>query len=250
MKCLICDSKQEFYFTKDFTEEPFSIILKEDNKFNYFRCPHCGFVSSDLCERSEDEFLRINKDVHEAVEGMKTYGNDPPYLEQAVLISILLRQEIISDIFDYAAGTGVLKQILLAYFNIYINSYDRYRGGNELRKHNTVVNSAMLEHVRTRKDLEDLNNLAFDTLIIHTVVCENIPDEPLWFYFRPPVHCAFHTNKSMSILMEQWGYKFSAYCLKAKSWVLLKKEIDIRNINLILRENYLLYTNGFLNYWK
>jgi hypothetical protein len=91
-------------------------------------------------------------------------------------------------------------------------------------------------------------------LIIHTVICGNIPMDSNWFYIDPPVHAAFHTNKSMSILMEQWGYKASVYCLSAKSWVLFKEPKGVKekvcNINKELQTQYLVYKDGFVDYWK
>ncbi|MBL4706050.1 MAG: hypothetical protein JKY54_16105, partial [Flavobacteriales bacterium] len=92
-------------------------------------------------------------------------------------------------------------------------------------------------------------------LMIHTVICENIPKNPDWFYFGPPVHCAFHTNKSMEILMEKWGYKSSIYCPSAKSWVLLKRESkeileSVEAINVELQTEYLICKTGFVDYWK
>ena len=93
------------------------------------------------------------------------------------------------------------------------------------------------------------------SLIIHTVICENIPKNPDWFYIEPPVHTTFHTNKSMSILMKQWGYEASIYCLSAKSWILLKEasqEIKekVENINKEFQTEYLIYKEGFVDYWK
>jgi hypothetical protein len=87
------------------------------------------------------------------------------------------------------------------------------------------------------------------------VVCENIPDDPNWFYFKPPVHSAFHTNKSMGILMEQWNYMSSLYCPSAKTWILFKKEpIDLYGfmdrINRDFQTDYLYYKKGFVDYWK
>jgi hypothetical protein len=72
------------------------------------------------------------------------------------------------------------------------------------------------------------------------------------------VHTAFHTNKSMSILMEQWGYAASIYSPQAKSWFLFKNdspvlqnlESTINSINRELQTKYFYYKNGFVDYWK
>jgi hypothetical protein len=59
----------------------------------------------------------------------------------------------------------------------------------------------------------------------------------------------------MSILMQQWGYASSLYCPTAKCWILLKKDTDsiaasVAQINLELQKEYLMYTKGFVDYWK
>jgi ribosomal protein L30E len=92
-------------------------------------------------------------------------------------------------------------------------------------------------------------------MIIHTVVCENIPNDPNWFYITPPVHSALHTNKSMDILMKQWGYVSSIYCPSSKCWVLFKNEPEtlkskVESINKLFQTDYLHYSVGFMDYWK
>jgi hypothetical protein len=105
--------------------------------------------------------------------------------------------------------------------------------------------------------LDNLNNLVKNSgcLIIHTVICENVPNDPDWFYLRPPVHTAFHTNKSMGILMDQWNYHSSIYCPQSKSWVLMRdniKDIEskITSLNHELQENWFFWKKGFMDYWK
>ena len=65
----------------------------------------------------------------------------------------------------------------------------------------------MFEHITCRNDLEKINKSVAEEgcLILHTVICERIPNDCDWFYLDPPVHCAFFTNKSMDILMQQWN---------------------------------------------
>ena len=120
-----------------------------------------------------------------------------------------------------------------------------------------VLNSALFEHLFTRDSFDEINNLVSGNgfMIIHTVICENIPQNENWFYMDPPVHCAFHTNKSMSILMSQWNYEASIYCSSAKSWILIKKakssiEEKIESLNRELQTEYFIYKKGFVDYWK
>ena len=130
-----------------------------------------------------------------------------------------------------------------------------YIGEHDTRKYKLVINSAMFEHVLGRKHLDAVNNLVDEdgVLMLHTVICENIPNDPNWFYLTPMVHTAFHTNKSMDILMKQWGYVASIYAPQAKSWFLFKKDSpdinDLENavsrINKELQTKYFHYKKGF-----
>ena len=95
-------------------------------------------------------------------------------------------------------------------------------------------------------------------LMLHTVVCENVPKDPNWFYITPIVHTAFHTNKSMSILMKQWGYAASIYSPQAKSWFLFKKDCHqvnwlealVGEVNREMQTQYFYYKPCFVDYWK
>ncbi|MBN1185429.1 MAG: methyltransferase domain-containing protein [Bacteroidales bacterium] len=271
MKCLICNSESRYSFTKKFIEPPYDQFMREIGDVNYYKCTNCGFVLSKThSELDKEKWENLNYLVHHYNENPENekMGNQPPYIDQAMMMHVLGRNGIIDidNMLDYAAGYGSLSLILSKYLNITLPIFDHYvnKGEqhpyvpvNQLSKYKTVINSAMFEHIITRDDLEYVNNLV-DTdgcLILHTVICENVPEDPNWFYFRPPVHTAFHTNKSMEVLMKQWGYKSSIYCLKARCWVLLRKKIDtyteaIRSINQEFQTDYLYYKNGFVDYWK
>jgi hypothetical protein len=159
-----------------------------------------------------------------------------------------------------------LSHILAKYYGIKLPIYDlyvqndqsgRYIRSEELGRYQTVINSAMFEHILRREDLDAVHGMV-DTegaLILHTVVCERVPADPEWFYLRPPVHTAFHTNRSMNILMEQWGYRSSIYCPPAKCWVLLRKSSTevaktVAAINRELQSTWFHFKDGFVDYWK
>ncbi|WP_181881451.1 class I SAM-dependent methyltransferase [Helicobacter sp. MIT 99-5507] len=173
-----------------------------------------------------------------------------------------------NSILDYAGGIGTLARILLQFYNINILVYENYmqefkndgivKYVNKLSTYDIVINSAMFEHITKREHLEHINSLVKDdgVLIIHTLVRENIPKNPNWFYILP-VHCSFHTNKSMQILMNDWGYSHSLYSPISKCWVLFKKANKnipklkeyTQSINSLLQQNYLFYKEGFMDYW-
>lgn len=272
--CIICGDKTEFFFSKVYDSYPNS-PFKDKITIRYHKCSNCGFVISKTHqEMSPDEWSNLNSSWHHYFESEDntTIANQPPYAEQALSLCLLGTNNILdtSNVLDYAAGYGTLANLLEKYFNIKIAIFDKYvkneklnhkyLGEDNLNPHNLVINSAMFEHILSRDSLNEVNNLVTNdgVLMLHTVICENVPPNPNWFYLEPIVHTSFHTNKSMEILMKQWGYSASIYAPQAKSWFLFKDnyagianlEERINNINDELKTQYFHYKSGFVDYWK
>lgn len=273
MRCLICDSNCEFFLKKKF-DVPYDVYL---GIAEYFKCLHCGFVFSKThALLNQYSWEKINYLFHSFIENPKNHKttNQPPYLEQAMLLNVLSKNELISleDAIDWGGGSGTLSKVLQKYFSIKIPVYEKYMQTHfsetadnatkyiqkeKLSIHETVLSSAVFEHITKREYLDEINNCVGHNgcLILHTVICAEIPKDNNWFYLLP-VHCAFHTNRSMEILMQQWGYTSSIYCPSAKSWVLLKEdnkrisEQVINQINMEFQFKYLHYKTGFVDYWK
>jgi hypothetical protein len=271
MKCIICDSSTEYFFSKEYDEPPFDEIMRDVGIVEYQKCTKCGFVISKThCELDKTKWEEINLRFHleHEMQGAEKQINQPPYAEQAMMLALLGKNKIIDldDALDFAGGYGHLSEILSKYFNLELPIFDPYVQDKDssrhiprdaLRTYRTVINSAMFEHVRSRFDLDQVNDLVTSDgcLILHTVVCETIPKDPNWFYLQPPVHTAFHTNSSMELLMQQWGYKSSIYSPMAKCWVLLRDDIEsvesaISALNIELQRNWFLCKKGFVDYWK
>lgn len=286
VRCLICDSQSDYYFTKDYAGSAFADLMRTIGPVQYHRCRNCGFVSSRThAELPEEKWMQLNVGFHHAHENQAHENkahenkahekseqpngiNQPPYAEQALMLALLQKNGLIQSdtMLDYAAGYGTLSAILEKYFGMQLPIYDRYVQSDDIKiyvknpaksSYSTVINSAMFEHVLTRADLESVNDLVAPdgNLIIHTVVCENVPADPDWFYLRPPVHTAFHTNRSMNILMEQWGYRSSLYCPQSKCWLLHRAcfaEIEpaMKQINSELQCAWFYGKSGFMDYWK
>lgn len=267
-KCIICNGETNFFLTKQYTE-PYNQLLESAN---FCKCKNCGFTFSETIFKMDNAiWVKLNNDFHTLLEDSSNEKNinQPPYLQQAIMLKLLSENKIINgnDILDYAGGLGTLSKIMQKYFDKEVPIYDPYMKDNNsklkyidesnLKPVSVLVNSALFEHVRNRTDLEHVNNCIKDdgVLILHTVVCENIPKNAEWFYITPPVHSALHTNRSMNILMGQWQYESSLYCPASKCWVLFKKEPKnivslINNINQELQTEYLFYKKGFMDYWK
>jgi hypothetical protein len=272
MNCIICNSPAHHFLSKTFTEKPLDQIMAEIGQVSYHKCSNCGFTFSKTHFDLDDSVWgKLNYDFHALIahgEMHAAHGNYPPYLEQALMVHLLSKNQLVSTetILDYAGGTGTFSDLLSKYFDIPSLIYEpymhrkedpRFITREELGQYDIVFNSAMFEHIRSRSDLDEVNcAVASDgALIIHSVICENIPADPDWFYYRPPVHCAFHTNKSMGILMEQWGYSCSAYSPQAKCWVLFKKkpadfEKRLSFINNQIKDRFFYFEDGFVSFWK
>lgn len=271
MKCAICDCATEYYFSKTYTEPPFADFMKDIGTVHYHRCTNCHFVFSRThAELPPAKWEVLNHQFHHHLEDpeSKKLNAQPPYAEQALMLVMLAAKGIIdlSVALDYAAGYGTLSTILADYFKVRLPIYDPYiKAASSSCSHvpesgqvyRTVINSAMFEHVLRREDLDQVNQLVAPDgcLVLHTVVCENVPADPDWFYIRIPVHTAFHTNRSMQLLMDQWGYQASLYCPPSKCWVLFKHppqgiEADLASLNTQLQSPWFLFKKGFVDYWK
>lgn len=268
MNCIICRSDCIYYFSKQYNEKPFSEMMKKIGKVDYYKCINCGLtISKTHKELNSSIFLKLNLEFHNYLENNKTDISQPPYLDQANLINTLLKNKIIkNDLIDYGGGHGTLSKILKKYFSVTLPVYEKYIRSNSninyidnlSRKYKSVINSALFEHLFERNDFEKINQIVDEKegiMFIFTLVCENIPNDPNWFYLDPPVHTTFHTNKSMNILMKQWNYKACIYCYSARTWVLFKetnKELQdkVKSVNRELQREYLIYSDEFVDYWK
>jgi hypothetical protein len=269
--CYICGRESRFYFRKRFEEFDLGDV-------DYYECPDCGFVFSGTHHlMNPATWAAVNVAFHSEAEALDVAAmterpiylrqNQPPYLQQAMMLNVLSRNGLIGldDCLDWGSGHGTLSKVLAKYFGVEIMNYDAYmppqrnylaKSMLDGRKFDTVINSAVFEHVTHRRYLDEINSYVGDggCLIFHTVVCETVPRDPDWFYLLP-VHCAFHTNKSMEILMRQWGYSCSVYCPAAKMWVLYKDkperlEASVNAVNAEFQQKYLYAKAGFMDYWK
>lgn len=259
MNCIICDEKMKYYFSKHFNE--FDL-----GKVDYFKCINCGFViSKSHFEMTSEKWEKLNYNFHIEYNRSDSGPNRPPYFEQAVMYNLLIKNRVISEnnILDWGAGEGELSVLLKKYFNISINNYDKYIFNaddsfipdDESQKYYLVIVNSIFEHLRFRETFEEINNLVDENgaLAIHTLVREKIPNDPEWMYLLP-VHCSFHTNKSMTMLFNNWGYECSIYSPLAKTWILFKNNCEkiklaVKEINKEIRTESFYYADKFLDYW-
>jgi hypothetical protein len=273
MTCMICGGTSQYYFSKTYNAPTaLKAIMAAVGTVDYYRCGNCGFTHSKTHqELAPALWSELNESFHHYIEtdpSLPDLLNQPPYAEQAFMLAYLKSHGMIDgdNMLDYAAGYGTLSKLLKGLFQVTLPIFDPYVKGGDLGRYvgrplvgtyGTVINSAYFEHVLTRGELDAINNYVSDDgcLVIHSVICENVPRDPEWFYLGPPVHTAFHTNKSMDILMKQWGYQSSIYSPQAKCWVLYKKpyaelEETVLKMNKELQAKWFYGKDGFMDYWK
>ncbi len=263
MECIICNTPMKFFFSKRFDHYGLDNV-------DYWKCPSCGFCASKThFEMPHEQWGELNEAFHADNNRREDnpYNRNQRYFNQALMIQLMSTHGLLAEgeWLDWGCGVGSLAAQLRGHFNLTLKTYDKYvpPGLNALsadelvsRGYGLVVNTAVFEHVRDRGTLDEIESYVAPNgaLAVHTLVPEAVPCDPDWMYLLP-VHCAFHTNRSMQLLMEQWGYSCSIYNEHAKLWVMFhgdEGEVERRvdSLNRFMGWDYLHYMKGFVDYWK
>lgn len=267
MHCLVCSYPMNFFFSKKFNSYGLDQV-------QYWRCENCGFtISKTHADLSAKRWQELNVQYHSTYQGEGHNPDDHRWIErlhtQADILTDLSRIGLLDKTgrwLDFACGDGKLSAILKKQHNLDLLKYDPYMPAtqghlteNDLSEgaFDFVITTSVFEHFTKREDYEFIESLVSNSqgiLGLHTLVCENIPFDPSWFYLLP-VHTAFFTNKSMDLLFKQWGYKASIYNVEGRLWLWFKT--DPREIQPIVayankRKNApkYIFRRGFVDYWK
>ncbi|WP_290641622.1 methyltransferase domain-containing protein [Aquabacterium sp.] len=254
----------QYFFSKTFTQ--FDL-----DQVDYWKCSACGFAASKThLDMSDERWARLNNDFHSQTHYTEDnpYNRNQRYFNQALMLSLMRKQDLIpaGDWLDWGCGVGAVARLLRDYFDLRLDTYDKYFTpevnavtASALKPcgHQLVLNTAVFEHVRDRATLNEIESYVkpdSGCLAVHTLVPENVPANPDWMYLLP-VHCAFHTNRSMQLLMDQWGYRCSVYNEHAKLWVMFREapaaiEPKVAALNKAMGWQYLHFKPGFMDYWK
>lgn len=265
MICQICGAR-----TKNFLKKSFSVPFNFEA--DYRKCCDCGLVfSATHREMSESERDELNSAYHARHVG-ETNPNDPNWLSrvtsQANSICSAASSGLIdidADWLDFGSGTGELSSRVNVQSGKRMSKFEPYGETNERdfrhvddipRNHFALtVSTAVFEHLNFRNEWDNIHETVSEigAMAVHTLVCEDVPRDPTWFYYLP-VHSTFFSNKSMSLLHRQWGYSCSVYDVDARLWFWFKRSPDsihklVKGADNSKSGNFL-FARGFLDYWK
>ena len=267
LQCIICGSDARFSFAKRFDTHRLGTV-------DYWRCEACGFTQSRThADMTGATWEALNAASHAAYQGTDADPGDPRWRTRLEAQARVLDDAASHGLLDaegrwldYACGDGKLADGLANNHGRTLLKYDRYMGRatGYLREgalapggFDLVITTSVFEHLMHRADFDAIHGLVSPSgvLGIHTLVCETVPDDPSWFYLVP-VHCAFHTNRSMQVLFEQWGYTCSVYSVAAQLWLWFRTDpaaiehiVSGANARAEDQPKYL-FKRGFVDYWK
>ena len=239
-------------------------------KTEYLRCENCRLAISETHYLlNNHEWQQLNQTWHKDnnLRQDDPYNRNLRYLNQGLMLHLMVQHGILEnscDWIDWGGGEGLLARSLDENFNLKCSTYDKYIEpkfnrieSHQLKKRSRefVLCTAVFEHIRERATLDEIESLVSHSgcFAVHTLVRGEIPDDPNWMYLLP-VHCTFFTNTSMSILMEQWGYRCSVYNENSKLWVWFRSDVEetrtrVLDLNQKIGFEYLKFSSGFMDYW-
>ena len=147
---------------------------------------------------------------------------------------------------DYGAGDGKLSAFVggdwLKKFDAYMaRPNENYLSAEEMTpaSFDFVITCSVFEHLLGRNDVEKIFALLKPSgiMALHTLICEEVPRDPNWFYLQP-VHCTFWTNAAMQKIFKQYDFA------ESRLWFMFKGAAKVS-----LPENFIV-ANDFVDYWK
>lgn len=272
MNCFVCGSEMGDYLKKTIKPETF--------ERNYVRCESCGLVlCQTVYEMASDEWQALNSTAHR-------YLRDGEIINQSItrrLLRVQNHAKLLAGVFasnvwepdarivDYGCGDGKLSEYIQNELDVRggacvpkLLKYDKYMrpeepcdyledGDIKSESFDVVISCAVFEHLIGRSGVDEVMDLLHDrgTLCLHTLVCEEVPQDPEWFYLSPS-HCTMWTNKSMGLIYEQYGFVGCAYHLEGRMWFFFR---DYQRFELLRSKSSSIpgkwvFSDRFVDYWK
>ncbi|MBR5914500.1 MAG: hypothetical protein IKZ58_09075 [Selenomonadaceae bacterium] len=268
MKCFVCGSEMKPFLEKDFGMENLG-------KCEYVRCEHCGIVvAKTLYEMPQKQWEAINYECHSLIfEHNVNYTDiDPKVYERFDIESNFLKELLNHGILkydcrtiDYGAGDGKLADLTnskigkawLKKFDAYMKPFgENYLSADEVKPNSFdfLITTSVFEHLLgNRRDVDKVIGLlnSDGVMALNLFVCEEMPDDPSWFYYIP-VHCIFWTNKAMSIIYKKFGFKGCMYNVEACMWFMFRNADDFERLKSVADKltGTLVFDENFVEYWK
>lgn len=265
MKCFVCGAEMEPFLEKDFHMETLGTC-------EYVRCVDCGLVVSRThYEMDTEAWQKLNYECHSFYQGTDSNDVDPNWISrlkaQSDMLSGLFLEKIVSDrcrCLDYGCGDGKLVDMINGTVGKSIfKKYDEFMGVEkagylqkeeiEGSKFDLLVTGSVFEHLIGRPDVDKVFNLLSDdgTFGLHTMVCDEVPNDSQWFYFLP-VHCTFYTNESMRRIFVQYGFKGCAYHVESRMWLFFRNAKQYERLASCMNEipGKWQTSDAFVDYWK
>lgn len=204
MKCKICDSSIELYARKK--------ILRK-YLISFYRCQQCHLIFAERPYWIKEAY------------SLPIIYSDTGILSRNLVFSRIVPLVILSfanknhKMLDYAGGYGILTRMLR---DIGIDCYwmDKYAQnmfakGFEAKpneKYDLVTSFELFEHLENPvKEISEIVKKFKPTLLLFSTLLHNGHPPNHWWYFAPEggQHITFYTQKSLKILADKIGMKFS-----------------------------------------
>lgn len=276
MKCFVCEGDMSSYMTKKY---PYTGLIDEAV---FLKCENCGMVINEtMYELSPEKWKELNLKLHKQYQGMDYVEGDPKWItrlrsQAKVLFGMfsigLLKTDM--NCVDYGCGDGKLSDYvdeLLADSTArgIVKKYDKFmsnaHGGRDKgyltegeikeKAFDVVITCSVFEHLVGLDDVDyiiKLLNPNCGVLGVHTLVCEDVPQDENWFYIDFPMHCTIWTNKAMKKLFELYRFKGCAYHLEAQMWFFFYDEamfVKLKKFHKNIPGSWF-FSNEFVDYWK
>ena len=261
MNCFVCGGEMSPFMKKIFG-------MKHLDSCEYVRCEECGLVVAEtLYDMPHENWSALNRECHAAYQNTDALDVDPRWLArlkaQAEVLSRLIQIGVLDKsarAVDYGAGDGKLSNYLAAKISLppllKFDEYmarpnENYLSAEELTPatFDFVITCSVFEHLLGSSDVEKIFALlkSDGIMALHTLVCEEVPRDPNWFYLQP-VHATFWTNAAMKKIFRRYDFKACAYHVESRLWLMFRDVEKFSRLKSCASD--FVFAEDFVDYWK
>lgn len=258
MNCFVCGGEMRPFMKKSFG-------MKNLDVCEYVRCEDCGLVvAKTLYDMPHETWEALNHECHAAYQNTDSLDIDPRWLErlkaQAEVLKELMDIGVLDKsarAVDYGAGDGKLSEMckpwLMKFDEYMARPNENYLTAEELKpaSFDFVITCSVFEHLIGAADVEKIFALLKPDgiMALHTLICEEVPQDPNWFYLQP-VHCTFWTNAAMKKIFQQYQFSACAYNVESRLWFMFRDRRKFLMTCAGISSGTWIFANDFVDYWK